>query len=133
VHVYEWEQFDLVDTPGLQSTKGSHSDVALDAYPDATAIIYLLQPNLLVGNTMGIERVLKGDRAAGLVPKLDRTIFVIHRSDELGRTLRSCRACASARRPNCSRLSPRVEFMWATTGSSACPLIRISSSATGEM
>lgn len=84
VHVYEWEQVDLIDTPGLQSMKDSHGQVAMAAYPDASAIIYLLQPNLLVGDTQGVERVLKGDRSAGLVPKLDRTIFVIHRADELG-------------------------------------------------
>lgn len=84
VHVYEWEQVDLVDTPGLQSMKDSHGQVAMAAYPDASAIIYLLQPNMLVGDTQGVERVLKGDRTAGLVPKLDRTIFVIHRADELG-------------------------------------------------
>lgn len=84
VHVYEWEQADLVDTPGLQSMKDSHGQVAMAAFPDASVIIYLLQPNLLVGDTKVIERVLKGDRSAGLVPKLDCTIFVIHRSDELG-------------------------------------------------
>lgn len=84
IHVYEWEDVDVIDTPGLQSTKDAHGRVALAAYPDASAIIYLLQPNLLVGSTDAIERVLKGDRAAGLAPKLDRTIFVIHRSDELG-------------------------------------------------
>ncbi len=84
IHVYEWEQIDLVDTPGLQSMNGSHGQVAMEACPDASAIIYLLQPNLLVGDTQVVERVLKGDRSAGLVPKIDRTIFVIHRSDELG-------------------------------------------------
>lgn len=84
VHVYEWEQVDLVDTPGLQSVKGFHGQLAMATYPDASAIIYLLQPNLLVGDTQGVERMLKGDRTAGLVAKLDRTIFVIHRSDELG-------------------------------------------------
>lgn len=83
-HVYEWEQVDLVDTPGLQSMKDAHGRVAMTTYPDASAIVYLLQPNLLVGDTTGIERVLKGDRNGGLVPKLDRTVFVIHRSDELG-------------------------------------------------
>jgi hypothetical protein len=84
VHVYEWEHVALVDTPGLQSTKDAHGSLALDTYPDASIIVYLLQPNLLVGSTSGLERVLKGDRAHGLAPKLDRTIFVIHRADELG-------------------------------------------------
>jgi tRNA A37 threonylcarbamoyladenosine biosynthesis protein TsaE len=84
VHIYEWEQIALVDTPGLQSTKDSHGTIVLDTYPDASAVVVLLQPNLLVGSTSGVERLLKGDRAGGLAPKLDRTIFVIHRADELG-------------------------------------------------
>lgn len=84
IHVYEWEQVLLVDTPGLQSTKDSHEDLALGAYPDASAIVYLMQPNLLVGSTSGLEQILKGDRTQGLAPKLDRTIFVIHRADEFG-------------------------------------------------
>lgn len=84
LHTYEWEQVLLVDTPGLQSMQDAHGSVVLDAYPDASAIIYLMQPNLLVGSTAGLELILKGDRRRGLVPKLDRTIFVIHRADELG-------------------------------------------------
>jgi predicted GTPase len=84
VHLYEWEQVVLVDTPGLQSTNDAHGNAALDACPDASGVVYLLQPNLLVGSTSAVERLLKGDRAQGLAPKLDRTLFVIHRADELG-------------------------------------------------
>lgn len=84
IHVYEWEGFDLVDTPGLQSTTDSHANAAMDAYPDASAIIYLLPPNLLVGSTADLEQLLKGDPERGLVSKRERTIFVIHRADELG-------------------------------------------------
>ncbi len=84
IYLYEWEQILLVDTPGLQSTKEIHDNIAIEAYPDASAVLYLLQPNLLVGSTSFIEKLLKGDRSLGIAPKLDRTIFVIHRSDELG-------------------------------------------------
>jgi predicted GTPase len=83
-HSYEWEQALLVDSPGLQSSKAAHADVALKAVADASVLICLFQPNLLVGSTEALERVLKGDPARGLAPKLDRTIFVIHRADELG-------------------------------------------------
>ena len=83
-HSYEWEQALLVDSPGLQSSKAAHTDVALKAVADASILICLFQPNLLVGSTEALERVLKGDPAQGLVPKLDRTIFVIHRADDLG-------------------------------------------------
>ena len=83
-HIYHWENTDLVDTPGLQSQHDGHTDAALDSYPDASLIVYLLQPNLLVGKTEWMERLLIGDREAGLAPKLEQTLFVIHRSDELG-------------------------------------------------
>ena len=83
-HSYEWEQALLVDSPGLQSSNAAHTDVALKAIADASILICLFQPNLLVGSTEALERVLKGDPAQGLAPKLDRTIFVIHRADELG-------------------------------------------------
>ena len=84
VNVYEWDNIALIDTPGLQSTQDGHAGIALDACAEASAILCLMQPNLLVGSTDGLEQLLKGDRARGLAPKLDRTIFVIHRADELG-------------------------------------------------
>ncbi len=83
-HTYEWENALLVDSPGLQSTKEAHAAAALRAVSDASALICLLQPNLLVGSTEALELVLKGDPASGLAPKLDRTLFIIHRADELG-------------------------------------------------
>jgi predicted GTPase len=83
-HSYEWEQALLVDSPGLQSSKAAHTDVALKAVADASVLICLFQLNLLVGSTAALERVLKGDPAQGLAPKLGRTIFVIHRADDLG-------------------------------------------------
>ena len=84
LHIYEWEQVLLVDTPGLQSTKDAHENLTLGAIPDSSAIVYLLQPNLMVGSSNALEKIIKGDRTHGLAPKLDRTIFVIHRADELG-------------------------------------------------
>lgn len=84
MHIYEWEGFDLVDTPGLKSNVKSHTEVTMAAYPEASVVINLLPPNLLIGSSDALEQLLKGDRSRGLAAKLDRTIFVIHRSDELG-------------------------------------------------
>jgi GTPase Era involved in 16S rRNA processing len=82
--VHEWEDADLIDTPGLQSRHDKHTEAAVGSYPDAGLIVYLLQPNLLVGKTEWMERLLLGEKETGLAPKLDQTLFVIHRSDELG-------------------------------------------------
>jgi len=84
VHLYDWERVLLADAPGLQSTNEKHVETVISAYTDASAVIYLLQPNLLVGDTEVIERLFKGDHANGIISKLDRTLFVIHRTDELG-------------------------------------------------
>lgn len=83
-HLYELGPIDLVDAPGLQSTNEEHGSSALRACPDASMVLLLLQPNLLVGDTAQLELLLRGDRARGLAPKLQRTVFVVHRSDELG-------------------------------------------------
>jgi hypothetical protein len=83
-HLYELGPIDLVDAPGLQSTNAEHGSSALRACPDASMVLLLLQPNLLVGDTAQLELLLGGDRARGLAPKLRRTVFVVHRSDELG-------------------------------------------------
>ena len=83
-HAYEWEHALLVDSPGLQSTKAAHTELAVKSVADASVVICLFQPNLIVGSTGPLETVLKGALAKGLAAKLDRTIFVIHRADELG-------------------------------------------------
>lgn len=81
---YSWEGFCLVDNPGFQSGHLEHTEHALKSFPDASAIIYLFQPNLVLGDDVYLLKVLRGDEELGLVPKNDRTFFVINRSDELG-------------------------------------------------
>ena len=83
-HTYEWEHALLVDSPGLQSTKAAHTELALKSVADASVVICLFQPNLIVGSAGPMEQFLKGAPAKGLAAKLDRTVFVIHRADELG-------------------------------------------------
>ena len=81
---YRWKQVLLVDAPGFQSSRSDHTRLTSDALPQAAAIIVILQPNLLVGDTERLERVLRGDRESGIASKLDRTLFVINRADDLG-------------------------------------------------
>jgi predicted GTPase len=81
---YVWGQVDLVDTPGFQSSNESHSEAARRSFPDASAILYLFQPNLITGDDSAVRAVLTGDRRQGLVPKASRTFFIVNRADELG-------------------------------------------------
>lgn len=81
---YPWEGCLLVDTPGLQSGRQEDEAQAYDSLADASALLYLFQPNLVVGETDHLARILRGDRDAGIASKLERTIFVVNRSDELG-------------------------------------------------
>ena len=83
-HVIPWGELDLVDTPGFQSSNESHTAAARRSFPDASAILYLFQPNLVTGDDSAVRLVLNGDRTQGLVPKAPRTFFIINRADELG-------------------------------------------------
>jgi len=81
---YDWDGVRLIDSPGFQSGEATHTEHALRTFPDASAVIYLFQPNLVLGDDGDLITVLRGDRVLGLVPKQDRTFFVVNRSDELG-------------------------------------------------
>ena len=81
---YDWDGVRLVDSPGFQSGQATHTEHALRTFPDASAIIYLFQPNLVLGDDSYMNTVLQGDQKLGLVPKQKRTFFVVNRSDELG-------------------------------------------------
>lgn len=82
--VFRWGEWELVDTPGFQSTHAAHTAAAHQAVVGASLLIVLFNPNLVVGAATDLVAVLLGDRAAGRVGKLPRTLFVINRSDELG-------------------------------------------------
>ncbi len=81
---YAWNDVLLVDTPGFQSSDPAHAERALEAIADASAVIHLFQPNLVLGDDRHLRAILCGDEALGLVPKQQRTFFVVNRSDELG-------------------------------------------------
>lgn len=80
---FRWGGWELVDTPGFQSTHGEHTEAAHQAVLGASLLIILFNPNLVVGAATDLVAVLLGDRAAGRIGKRTRTIFVINRSDEL--------------------------------------------------
>ena len=81
-HRYHVAGFDLVDTPGFQSGREGHDDLALSAAEDAALVIVLFQVNLMIGDTTRLEGVVKGtDRSAGIWPRM---LFLINRCDEIG-------------------------------------------------
>ena len=79
-----WGDWELVDTPGFQSSHPEHTEAAHEAAVGASLLIILFNPNLVVGAVSDLVAVLLGDQAVGRVGKLPRTLFVINRSDELG-------------------------------------------------
>ena len=81
---YDWDGITLVDNPGFQGGEAAHAENALRALSDASAVLYLFQPNLVVGDDGSMTTVLRGSKDRGLVPRQDHTFFVVNRSDELG-------------------------------------------------
>ncbi len=79
-----WAHGELVDTPGFQSSRGEHAERAQDALVGASLVIFLFHPNLVVGATRHLTRVLTGDAKQGHPARLPRTLFIINRADELG-------------------------------------------------
>ena len=83
VSEYQWGRFRLIDTPGLQSGLPDHDAAAHRSIPDAALIIYMLGANAVTSDRAGLDLVLHGDPDRGVLPKLDRTLFVVNRADEL--------------------------------------------------
>lgn len=84
VVAYLWERVLLVDTPGLQSRREADNILALNSFADASFMLFVLQPSLLGSTLDTICPILLGDDARGIEPKMERAIFIIGRSDELG-------------------------------------------------
>lgn len=81
---YEIEGVVFVDNPGFQSGRKAHSAAARSAVPDAAAVLYLFPPNLVVGKRDDLDLVLDGDPERHLRGKLDRTVLIVNRSDQIG-------------------------------------------------
>ena len=80
----DWDGVTLIDNPGFQSSESAHDENALRALSDASAIVYLFQPNLIVGDDGYMTTVLMGSKDHGMIPRQNHTFFVVNRSDELG-------------------------------------------------
>lgn len=83
-HTYDVDGVLLVDSPGFQSSHLAHTREAWAALADASVVIFLLQPNLILGDDMPLRTAIAGDLSKGIVNKRDSTYFIVNRSDELG-------------------------------------------------
>ncbi|MEU2060464.1 GTPase [Streptomyces sp. NPDC013455] len=81
---YEIDGVVFVDSPGFQSGRTAHRAAARRAVPDAAAVLYLFSPNLVVGRHDDLDLVLDGDPERHLPGKLDRTVLIVNRSDQIG-------------------------------------------------
>lgn len=82
VQRHPFGSFTLVDTPGFQSRADSYDTAAFAAAESAALVLVVLHVNLLIGDLTHLDRLLLGTEVSE--GKLDRTIFVIGRIDELG-------------------------------------------------
>ncbi|MGW3960048.1 GTPase [Amycolatopsis sp. NPDC005003] len=79
---YPWAGVRLIDSPGLQ-TDPEHTERALAEIPDAALVLHVVGANTVTGDRSGLDLVLRGDPRRGVLAKLDRTVFVVNRADEL--------------------------------------------------
>lgn len=83
VEEYEWRGMLLIDTPGAQGANPEHGLIAQAAVHDAAGVLYLFNPQLLVGDAGPLRSVLVGAPEHGVQGKRDRTLFIV-RSDGFG-------------------------------------------------
>jgi predicted GTPase len=81
---YPWQDLLLIDTPGFQSGQAQHAEAARAAIADAAAVIYLFTIQGVVGDRADLTLLLAGDPERGIVPKADRSLFVLNQIDTLG-------------------------------------------------
>lgn len=79
---YKFGSLELVDVPGFQSGHSANDEQAAKAARSAALAIVVLHVNLLIGDTAGLDRLLRGDDQVVGMPT--RSIFVIGRVDEAG-------------------------------------------------
>jgi predicted GTPase len=82
VHLYSLGRVDIVDTPGFQSGRTGHDELALTSAREAALVIIVLHVNLLIGDTAALEATANGtSTTAGKWPRM---LFIINRCDGLG-------------------------------------------------
>lgn len=79
---YELDHIRLIDTPGFQSGRANHDELALAAAAGAALVVVVVHVNLLLGDVTLLEAIVNGTTRT--VPKAGRILFLINRSDELG-------------------------------------------------
>lgn len=82
VHRYAMGRVDIVDTPGFQSGRSDHDDLALAGVRDAALVVVVLHVNLLIGDTAALQAIASGTPTG--VGKWPRMLFIVNRCDELG-------------------------------------------------
>jgi len=79
---YPWLHLELLDTPGLQSSRALDTETALNALSGAALVVVVVQVNLMVGDIAQIESALAGTETQP--PLASRALFLINRCDEFG-------------------------------------------------
>ena len=82
VRRYSLNAIEIIDTPGFQSSRAGHDELALAGARQAALVIVVLHINLLIGDTTALQQIAHGtSTAAGKWPRM---LFVVNRCDELG-------------------------------------------------
>ena len=82
VRRYSLNAVEIIDTPGFQSSRAGHAELALAGAREAALVIVVLHVNLLIGDTTALQEIAHGtSTAAGKWPRM---LFVVNRCDELG-------------------------------------------------
>ena len=79
---YPLEAVEIIDTPGFQSSRAGHEELALAAARQAALVVIVLHVNLLIGDTTALQQIAHGTSSAA--GKWPRMLFVVNRCDELG-------------------------------------------------
>ena len=82
VRRYPTGRVDIVDTPGFQSRRAGHDELALSSTRGATPVIVVLHVNLLIGDSTALQTIANGTSTT--VGKGPRILFIVNRGDELG-------------------------------------------------
>jgi hypothetical protein len=82
VRRYPLKAVEIIDTPGFQSSRAGHDELALTGARQAALVIVVLHVNLLIGDTTALQQIAHGTTT--VAGKWPRMLFVVNRCDELG-------------------------------------------------
>ncbi|MFE0175538.1 GTPase [Streptomyces sp. NPDC059002] len=78
---YAYGDLVLVDTPGFQSGLPGHTEQAMAAVCDASAVLYVFGPVSVGGDRDVLRRILRGDAGTRSLGRAPDTLYVINRMD----------------------------------------------------